>query len=170
LVGRPATASTATGAPVGPSTLFGDQVLGDFGFVEILVIADGSQRRGRRRRSPELRIPDGAERGRAWRTARRHDLLFRLLGLATGTRRAKLSGSFRVGSFRGLALDLVRSSAATAATSAASSASPPRLAFVAFEVDRPRRFAGTRARLGHLIEGEHLGCRQVRFGQSSGDA
>src|SRR6185312_4839522 len=62
LVGRPAPAGPATALAAPASALFGDQVLGDLGLVEVLVLIDRSRRcRPCRRRRSELRIPDGPE-------------------------------------------------------------------------------------------------------------
>ena len=177
LIGRPAATGTATAsaAAARAPSLLGDQVFGDFRFIEVLVVADRSDRssRGRRDRT-QLRIPDRTER-RCTRGATDRGTVLLLDGgprrgstldvLADrGSRRHGLIG-FRVA----VAIrSLFGASAPTSAPAAATSATSARLQLLSATVGGCAHgrgiIGGTAAGVAiEIIEGEHLGSGQIRL-------
>ncbi len=123
LAAPPAGTALALAGALATAALLGDQVLGDLGLVEVLVVENRPELVGSRCRCPELRVPDRAERRRA-RAARRGGdlgLLFLVVLEGFGVGRRRLS------SLDGLAcgqqLAVAPASAAAAAT--ATPAPPP---------------------------------------------
>ncbi len=168
LVGGPAATRTTapTTLPTGctaarTATLFRDQVFRDLRLVEVLVIGDRGQVRGRRNRRPELRIPDRPERCRP-RSPGSVDRLVVLLVDRLEPARSRR----RLRRCRGRRTCVVTSAtSATAATAAAPTSAPAIVKRLGVAFGSLGTFGAWGAQ---VVEREHLGGRELGFGQAAG--
>ena len=191
LVGRPtaacpAAAATRSAAPVAAATLLRDEVFRDLRLLEVLFVDErGARRPGRRSGRPDLRIPDRPERVRPRAARRGHGEILVLVGvLDIGSERCRSgrpargrgpAGGSRLGRFgrfgRIGALDLAVlavSATTTATTTTTAPAATRLLAVLGHAAIALGRRGGIGRGVVEFVEGEHLGLRELGFGQRAG--